>query len=131
MAHVALYNGTGDQQAQEVQADIRRSMGMLPEVHQAMGRSGKFLKSVVMMDQAAGDNLDQRTRHLIAVAVSAANGCSYCLLAHRAVALKLGCTEQEVSGAIEMAAMMSAMNTFNKAIGLTNDITPETLGLSD
>jgi len=60
--------------------------------------------------------------------VSATNGCGYCVHAHRALALKAGCTEEHVTGAVEIAAMMSAYSTFDKATGLTHDITPETLG---
>lgn len=130
MAHVALYNGTGDDRSREVLAGVKKSLGgLLPETYQAMGRSGRFLEAVLSLDKSAGANLDEKTRQLIAIAVSAANGCGYCLHAHRAMALKAGCSEQDVSGAIEVAAMMSAYNTFNKAIGLTHDVTPEALGV--
>ncbi len=130
MALVKLYNGDGDERAQRSQERIHRSMGMVPETYQAMGRTGAFLDAVLNLSQAAGDNLEAKTKELIAIAVSAANGCDYCVVAHRALALKQGATEEEVSGALEVAAMMSAFNTFNKAIGLENDVTPEALGLA-
>lgn len=129
MADVRLYDGDGDDRARQAQERIRRTLGALPEAYQAMGRSGAFLEGVLNLEQAAGRNLDERTRQLIAVAVSAANGCGYCLHAHRALALKAGADEEQVSGALEVAAMMSAANTFNKAIGLQHDVTPETLGV--
>ncbi|MEM9881882.1 MAG: carboxymuconolactone decarboxylase family protein [Planctomycetota bacterium] len=130
MANVKLYDGDGDEQATKTQGKVRDSMGgLLPETYQAMGRSGAFLDAVLKLDQAAGANLDEPTRQLIAVAVSAANGCGYCLTAHRAIALKAGCTEEQVTAAVEIAAMMSAYNTFNKAAGLTVDVTPEALGV--
>ncbi|MCA9716016.1 MAG: carboxymuconolactone decarboxylase family protein [Myxococcales bacterium] len=125
MAHVKLYDGAGDEKARRTQDNIRRSLGALPATFQAMGRSGAFLQSMLQLEDAAGKNLDEQVRQLIALAVSAANGCSYCLLAHRALALKAGASDEEVSGALEIAAMMSAYNTFNKAIGLEHDITPE------
>ena len=130
MANVRLYDGSGDEQAQRTQERIRRSLGGLPQTYQAMGRSGAFLDAVLKLDHAAGRNLDEKQRQLIAIAVSAANGCSYCLHAHRALAQKAGVREEEVTGALEIAAMMSAFNTFNKAIDLTHDVTPETLGVA-
>ncbi len=129
MADVKLYDGTGDEKAVKAQDRVRRSLGALPETYQAMGRSGAFLEVALQLDQAAGANLPETTRQLIMIAVSAANGCGYCLHAHRALALKAGAGEEDVSGALEVAAMMSAYNTFNKSIGLNHDVTPETLGV--
>ncbi len=131
MAYVKLYDRQGDDRARQAQDRIQRSLGTLPETYQAMGRSGAFLEAVLNLDQTAGANLDEKCRQLIATAVSAANGCSYCLHAHRALALKAGASEAEVTGAIEVSAMMSAYNTFNKAIGLTHDVTPETLEVAN
>jgi len=130
MALVKLYNGDGDERAQRSQERIEKSMGMVPETYQAMGRNGTFLDAVLNLSQAAGNNLEAKTKELIAIAVSAANGCDYCVVAHRALALKQGVSEEEISGALEVAAMMSAFNTFNKAIGLENDVTPEALGIA-
>lgn len=130
MAHVKLYDGDGDDKARQSQERISRSLGFVPQTYQAMGRSGAFLGSMLNLDQAAGANLDESVRQLIAVAVSAANGCSYCLHAHRAMAIKAGASDEQVSGAIEIAAMMSAYNTFNKAIGLEHDVTPQRLGVA-
>lgn len=129
MANTKLYDGSGDARSTEIHAGIKRSMGFVPEAYRAMGRSGKFLDAVLSMDKAAGSNLDEKTRQLITIAVSAANGCGYCLHAHRALALKAGCTEEDISGAVEIAAMMSMYNTFNKALDFNHDITPEALGI--
>ena len=87
-----------------------------------MGRSGEFLDNILKLSDAAGKNLDPKTKELIAIAVSAVNGCQYCVEAHRAMALKAGVKEEEITGALEVAAMMSAYNNFNKAIGLKCDI---------
>lgn len=129
MAYTKFYDGDGDARSTEVQAGIKRSMGFVPETYRAMGRSGKFIDAIFALDKASGSTLDEKTRQLIAIAVSAANGCGYCLHAHRALALKAGSTEEDVTGALEIAAMMSAYNTFNKALGLNHDVTPEALGI--
>ena len=87
-----------------------------------MGRSGDFLKAVLDVAEAAGSNLDPKTKELIIIAVSAANGCTYCLDAHRSAALLQGVTDEEISGAIEVASAISLFNTFNKAIDLNSDL---------
>ncbi|QSH41291.1 carboxymuconolactone decarboxylase family protein [Lentisphaerota bacterium ZTH] len=122
MAGIKLYNKSGDHKASEIQENLEKNFGFLPEVFQAMGRSGNFLDSVLKMADAAGKNLDPKTKELISIAVSAVNGCEYCLDAHRAMALKAGVSEEEISGAIEVAAMMSMFNNFNKGISLNSDI---------
>ena len=83
MASVKLYSKTGDSKAQEIQSGIEKKFGRIPEVFQAMGRSGDFLESALKVSEAAGSNLDPKTKELIIIAVSAANGCTYCLDAHR------------------------------------------------
>lgn len=130
MAFIKLYDGGGDDRAAAAQCRLRNTLGFVPETHQAMSRSGPFLEAMLSLDHAAGANLDEKTRQLITIAVSAANGCGYCVHAHRALAIKAGCTDEDVSGAMEIAAMMSAYNTFNKAAGLIHDVTPESLGVA-
>ncbi len=122
MASVKLYKKTGDKKAVTIQTSLENNFGFIPEVFQAMGRSGDFLDSMLKLADAAGKNLDPKTKELIALAVSAVNGCQYCVEAHRAMALKAGVKEEEITGALEVAAMMSAFNNFNKAAGLKCDI---------
>ena len=122
MAITKLYNKTGDEKAKKVQEAIEKKFGFLPEAFQAMGRSGDFLQAMAQLSQSAGTNLDEKTRELIAVAVSAVNACDYCVDAHRAMAIKAGATDDEIVGAMEVATMMSAFNTFLKSIDLNHDI---------
>ncbi len=122
MAITKLYNKTGDEKAQGIQKGIEKKFGFVPEVFQAMGRNGDFLESLLNMAESAGKGLDPKTKELIAIAVSAVNGCDYCVEAHRAIALGAGITDEEITAAIEVGAMMSAFNNFNKAIGLNRDI---------
>lgn len=122
MAAVKLYNKTGDEKACKIQKDLEKKFGMLPEVFQAMGRTGDFLQAMINLDAAAGKGLEPKVKELIAVAVSAVNSCGYCLDAHRVMALKAGATEEEITASLEVAAMMSAFNKFNTALGLNHDI---------
>lgn len=122
MAIVKLYNKTGDAKAQQLQAGIEKKFGFVPEAFQAMGNNGDFLESVMAMSASAGKALDAKTKELICIAISAVNNCPYCVDAHRAMALKAGVSDEEITAAMEVAAMMSAFNSFNKAIGLNHDI---------
>jgi len=122
MATVKLYQKDGDAKAVQMQSGIEKKFGFLPEVFQAMGRNGDFLDTMLKLDAAAGKGLDPKTKELIAIAVSAVNGCEYCVSAHRAMALAAGVTDEEITAAIEVAAQMSAFNNFNKSIGLKTDI---------
>jgi AhpD family alkylhydroperoxidase len=122
MAIVKLYNKSGDTKAQQIQDKIEKKFGFLPEVFQAMGRNGDFLNTLMQLAEVAGKDLDPKTKELICIAVSAVNGCDYCLSAHRAMAKGVGVNDEEITAAIEVAAAMSAFNNFNKSLGLNIDI---------
>ena len=122
MASVKLYNQTGDAKAQAIQGKLKQTFGRIPEVFQAMGRTGDFLESALKVSEVAGRGLDPKTKELIIIAVSAINGCTYCLDAHRSAALAAGVTDDEIVAAVEVAAAISLFNNFNKAIDLTSDL---------
>ena len=122
MASVKLYEKNGDAKAVAIQEKLEKNFGKLPEVFKAMGRSGDFLEAVLKLSEVSGRNLDPKTRELIIIAVSAVNNCTYCLDAHRSAALQLGVTNEEISGAIEVASMISLFNNFNKSIDLVSDL---------
>lgn len=122
MASIKMYNKTGDAKAVAIQEKLEKNFGFLPQVFQVMGRNGDFLEGVLKSAESAGRGLDPKTKELIIIAVSAANGCKYCLDAHRAAALAAGATDDDITAAIEVAASISLFNTYNKAIGLDSDL---------
>ena len=122
MASVKLYNKSGDPKAKSIQENLEKKFGRIPEVFQAMGRNGDFLEAALQVSEAAGRGLDPKTKELIIIAVSAVNGCTYCLDAHRSAALMAGVTEDEIVAAIEVASAISLFNNFNKSIDLVSDL---------
>lgn len=123
MAIAKLYNKTGDDKAQKIQKDVEEKFSFIPEAFQAMGRSGDYLQAMMDLDGAAGEGvIDEKTKQLICVAVASVNGCLYCVDAHSAMAKKAGVSDEDLSGALEVAAMMSAFNMFLKSIDLNRDI---------
>jgi len=55
--------------------------------------------------------LDLLTKEIIALAVSATNGCNYCINSHTAAVLKLGLDEESLG---ELLAVVGLYNGFNK-----------------
>ncbi|MFA6724325.1 MAG: carboxymuconolactone decarboxylase family protein [Lentisphaeria bacterium] len=117
-----LYNKDGDAKAANIQKGLEKKLGFLPEAFQVMGRNGDFLEAMLQLHEVAGKGLDPKTKELIALAVSAVNGCVYCFDAHRAFAKQAGVSDEEITAALEVVAQMSAFNNFNKAISLNSDI---------
>ena len=122
MALVKMYKKSGDDKAVKIQENWEKKVGFVPEVFQAMGHNGEFLEKILQLAEVSGKGLDPKTKELIIIAVSAANGCDYCLSAHRAAAKGQGVTDEEITAALEVAASISAFNTFNKSIGLKIDL---------
>jgi AhpD family alkylhydroperoxidase len=57
--------------------------------------------------------LDPLTKELLYVAVSASNGCKYCIASHGAAARKKGMTEQQYS---ELLAIVGLANETNRLV---------------
>lgn len=71
-----------------------------------LARVWRDLKEVM-----APGRLHVLTKEMIAIAVSATNGCAYCVNSHTAAAMKLG-MDQEMLG--ELMAVVAMFNTTNK-----------------
>ena len=99
----------------QVYDDIKASRGVLRinnfwktlATHPPMlARVWRDLKEVM-----APGRLDPLTKEMLAIAVSATNGCSYCVNSHTAAAMKLG-MDVEMLG--ELMAVVGMFNTTNK-----------------
>jgi len=73
-----------------------------------LARVWRDLKEVM-----APGKLDPLTKEMLAIAVSATNGCSYCVNSHTASAMKLG-MDTEMLG--ELLAVVGMFNTTNKLV---------------
>ncbi|MBN8929080.1 MAG: alkylhydroperoxidase [Rhodospirillales bacterium 69-11] len=56
--------------------------------------------------------LDAKTKELIYLAVSVANGCHYCTASHSALAQKKGATEQELAEMVEIVGLALEGNSY-------------------
>ena len=65
--------------------------------------------------------LDPKTKEMIAVAVSATNGCDYCIRSHTAAARKLGMTDAEYGELLAVVGMFNQTNALAEAYKIPVD----------
>jgi AhpD family alkylhydroperoxidase len=98
-------------------ADIRRTFGMsfVPNLFKVMAHKPAYLKASwerVKIIMGPG-SIDRKTKEMIAAAVSAANGCDYCVAAHTAALRTLGVGDREI---VELMAVVDLFSGFNKLL---------------
>jgi AhpD family alkylhydroperoxidase len=105
-------------QVKELYKRIKDELGVahVPAIFKAMAHVPTFLADTLenhikIMGEGA---LDRRTKEMIALAVSAVNGCDYCVSVHSAIAQRIGLPESQVAETLALAATMSAHNHFQK-----------------
>jgi AhpD family alkylhydroperoxidase len=79
-----------------------------------------------MHPEATGrtSRLDARTREIIALAVSATNGCSYCVNSHTAALRKLGADEETLGEILAIAGLFNMTNTLADGFQIEPDVLP-------
>lgn len=101
----------------EVFADIRQTFGMpmVPNLFKVMAHNPAYLKaSWQRVKVIMGPGLiDRKTKEMIAVAVSATNGCDYCVNAHTAALKGMGVEDGEL---VELMAVVDLFSGFNKLL---------------
>lgn len=81
---------------------VGKRLGFVPNLHRLLAISPETLTGFMQLQTALGKTLDASTRDSIALAVSQANGCRYCVCAHSHVASTFnGFSEGEITLARE------------------------------
>jgi uncharacterized peroxidase-related enzyme len=70
--------------------NIGAQFGFVPNMFATLASNPTVLDVVMTLQGSLSRVLDAKTRHTIALAVSQANGCDYCLAVHTYVSSKLG-----------------------------------------
>ncbi len=83
------------------------------------------LKSV-MHPEAVGrtPRLDARTREIIALAVSATNGCAYCINSHTAALRKLGVDDETLGEIMSVVGLFNLTNSMANGYQVVPDVRP-------
>jgi uncharacterized peroxidase-related enzyme len=88
-------------------------------------RTWSALKAV-MHPEALGQasKLDPLTREIIALAVSATNGCPYCVQSHTAAVRKLGLDVEGLGEVMAVVALFNATNAIAQGYQIEPDVFP-------
>lgn len=80
----------------------------------------------LMHPEAAGRTspLDALTREIIALAVSATNGCRYCVNSHTAAARKLGLSAEALGEVLAIVALFNGTNSLADGYQIEPDVLP-------
>jgi len=97
----------------EIRATFR--LPFVPNLFRVMAHNPAYLKaSWERVKVVMGPGLiDRKTKEMIAVAVSATNGCDYCVSAHTAALRAMGSNDQEL---VELMAVVDLFSGFNKLL---------------
>lgn len=68
--------------------------------------------------------LDPLTKEMIALAVSATNGCAYCVNSHTAAVKKLGLDDEALGELLSVVGLFSTTNALAEAYQIRPDILP-------
>ncbi len=72
-----------------------------------------------------GKKIDLLTKEIIALAVSATNGCNYCINSHTAAVQKLGLDNEGLAEVLAVVGLYNQMNKLADAYQIEPDIRPE------
>ena len=118
----------------EIFADIKRTKNIdfVPNLWRVLATNPVQLEQVwtmlktLMHPEAVGRQpaLDPRMREIIALAVSATNGCSYCVNSHTAALRKLGLSTEAVGEVLAIASLFNLTNALAEGYQVEPDVRP-------
>ena len=118
----------------EVYADIKatKNLGRVPNFWRVLATNPDHLELVwtrlkaLMHPEAAGrqSKLDPLTREIIALAVSATNGCAYCINSHTAAARKLGLDAEALGEVLAIVGLFNTTNSLADGYQVEPDVLP-------
>jgi AhpD family alkylhydroperoxidase len=118
----------------EIFADIRRTkqIDFVPAFWRTLATNPVELELVwtalktLMHPEAAGRTatLDPMTREIIALAVSATNGCAYCVNSHTAALRNLGATDEMLGEVLGVAGLFNMTNALADGYQVEPDVFP-------
>jgi AhpD family alkylhydroperoxidase len=117
-----------------VYADIRRTKNLdaVPNFWRVLATNPDHLELVwtrlkaIMHPEAAGRTakLDATTREIIALAVSATNGCAYCVNSHTAALRKLGMDAETLGEVMAVVGLFNSTNALADGYQVEPDVLP-------
>lgn len=129
MATIALISeqeATG--KVKEIYDQIQEAFGLpfVPNLFKAMAHNPELLEAnwrrlgTIM----GPGHLDRKTKEMIAVAVSAANNCEYCINAHTAALKQMKVTDAKLLELMAVVDLFSGFNKFADGLRIESDLKP-------
>ena len=114
----------------EVFADIKatKKIDFVPAIWRALATHPQHLQLCWTRLKAImqpGRKIDLLTKEIIALAVSATNGCTYCVNSHTAAVQKLGLDNEGLAEVLAVVGLYNQMNTLADAYQVEPDVRPE------
>jgi AhpD family alkylhydroperoxidase len=119
----------------EIFADIRRTKNLdfVPNFWRTLATNPTQLQVVwntlktLMHPEAVGrqPTLDASTREIVALAVSATNGCAYCINSHTAALQKLGMSAEALGEVLAIAGLFNMTNALADGYQIEPDVFPK------
>ena len=117
-----------------IYADIKRTkkLDAVPNFWRVLATNPDHLEMIwtrlkaIMHPEAAGRTakLDPTTREIIALAVSATNGCAYCINSHTAALRKLGMDVETLGEVMAVVGLFNSTNALANAYQVEPDVLP-------
>jgi AhpD family alkylhydroperoxidase len=117
-----------------VYEDIKKTKNLqaVPNLWRVLATNPDHLELVwtrlkaIMHPEADGrtSKLDARTREIIALAVSATNGCSYCINSHTAALRKLGMDLETLGEVMAVVGLFNSTNSLANGYQVEPDVLP-------
>jgi AhpD family alkylhydroperoxidase len=118
----------------QVYADIKKTKNLdfVPNFWRALATNPVHLEVVwsrlkaIMHPEATGraSQLDPLTREMIALAVSATNGCAYCINSHTAAVRKLGLSVEALGELMAVVGLFNSTNALADGYQVEPDVLP-------
>jgi AhpD family alkylhydroperoxidase len=117
-----------DERIRKVYDDIKRFFGLpfAPNLFKAMAHHPAYLETTWARVKAVmgPGKLERKTKEMIAVAVSATNGCDYCVNAHSAALKRLGLGDAEITEVMAVVDLFNGLNRFLDGMQVASDLKP-------
>ena len=114
---------------QEVFRDIKatKKIDWIPNIWRALASHPEHLELCWTRLKAIMQpgKIDMLTKEIIALAVSATNGCAYCINSHTAAVKKLGLDDEGLGEVLAVVGLYNQMNKLADAYQVEPDIKPE------
>jgi AhpD family alkylhydroperoxidase len=114
---------------QKVFADIKatKKIERIPNIWRALASHPQHLEMCWTRLKAimAPGKVDALTKEIVALAVSATNGCKYCINSHTAAVQKLGLSAEGYGEVLAVIGLYNQMNKLADALQIEPDIRPE------